>query len=336
MPESAKIMAVLRRRETALAGLILLLTLAIGVRSPVFLTAGSLNGTFNDTAILIVLVLGQMAVILARCIDLSVASNMALTGMITALMSSAYPDFPVAVTLAVAMLVGLGLGAFNGFFVWKIGIPPIVVTLGTLSIFRGIVFVLSGGEWVNSHEMSAPFLAFPRQEVLGLTTMSWIAILAVAAVWVMLNHTRFGREVFAVGGNPQAAVYAGIDVGRTQFLVFCLSGLLAGLCGYLWVARYAVAYVEIAFGFELQVIAACVIGGVSIAGGIGSVFGCVLGALFLGIVKNALPIIDISPFWQMGISGAVIVGAVVINSRSERRSGRRILREAAAQAASPQ
>ena len=325
-------MVALRRRETALAALIGLLVLAIGVRSPVFLTGASLNETFNDTAILIILALGQMMVILARCIDLSVASNVALTGMITALMSSAYPDLPVVATIAVAMLAGLGLGAFNGFFVWKIGIPPIVVTLGTLSIFRGLVFVLSGGEWVNSHEMSAPYLAFPRLEVLGLTAMSWIAVLSVAAVWATMNHTRFGREIFAAGGNPQAAVYAGIDVGRVQFRVFCLSGMLAGLCGYLWVARYAVAYVEIAFGFELQVIAACVIGGVSIAGGIGSVFGCVLGALFLGIVKNALPIIDISPFWQLGISGAVIVGAVVINSRSERRPGRRILREAAAPA----
>jgi rhamnose transport system permease protein len=130
-----------------------------------------------------------------------------------------------------------------------------------------------------------------------------------------------------VGGNPVAAVYAGLDVGRTQFVAFCLCGTLAGLCGYLWISRYAIAYTEIAAGFELQVVAACVIGGVSIAGGIGTVQGAVLGALFIGVVNNALPVIHISPFWQNAISGAAIISAVVINARRERRGGRLILKE---------
>ncbi|MEX2318795.1 MAG: ABC transporter permease, partial [Bauldia sp.] len=135
---------------------------------------------------------------------------------------------------------------------------------------------------------------------------------------------------FAAGGNPTAAVYTGIDVGRTEFIAFCISGAIAGFCGYLWVSRYTIAYVDIAGGFELQVIAACVIGGVSIAGGIGTVSGVVLGALFLGVVKNALPVIHISPFWQLAISGVAILGAVIINSGRERRAGRLILKEAAA------
>ena len=129
-------------------------------------------------------------------------------------------------------------------------------------------------------------------------------------------------------GNPLAAVYTGLDVGRTECAAFVLSGALAGLTGYLWVARYAVAYVDIAGGFELEVVAACVIGGISIAGGIGSVGGALLGALFLGIVKNALPVINISPFWQLAISGSAIIIAVAFNATSNRSKGRVILKKA--------
>jgi rhamnose transport system permease protein len=321
---------ILRHRETALAGIVVLLIFLIGLRAPIFLTPGSLREVLSDTAILVILVLGQMLVILTRGIDLSVAANLALTGMLMALLSTAAPWLPGIVFLVLAAGVGLLLGAINGLMVWRIGIPPIVATLGTLSIYRGVIFLLTGGEWVNSNEMSPPFLGFPRLTLLGFDMFTWLAVLVALGVWFLLAHTRFGRNFYAAGGNPRAAVYTGIDPAREQFLAFCLSGMLAGLCGYLWVSRYAVAYVDTALGFELQMIAACVIGGISIAGGIGTVIGGVLGALFLGVVKNALPAVGISPFWQMGISGVVIVVAVILNARGERREGRRILRPATA------
>ena len=176
--------------------------------------------------------------------------------------------------------------------------------------------------------MSPAFKALPRAVVLGLPVLSWIALAVIALVWLLVSRTALGRAFYAVGGNPRAAVYAGIDVGRTRFAAFVLSGALAGLCGYLWVSRYAVAYVDIAGGFELDVIAACVIGGISIAGGIGSVAGAVMGALFLGVIKNALPVVDISPFWQLAISGTAIIVAVAFNARAERRKGRVILKSA--------
>ncbi|MBV8456918.1 MAG: ABC transporter permease, partial [Acetobacteraceae bacterium] len=300
-----------------------------GVKAPVFVTPGSLKQVFSDTSLLVILALGEMFVILSGAIDLSVAANLALTGMLMAMLSVSTPHLPGIVFLLLAALLGLGLGALNGVLVWRVGIPSIVVTLGTLSIYRGVIFPLRGGAWVNSNEMSHAFLGFPRM-TFGLDLFSWIAVVIGLGVWFVLAHTRFGRKFYAAGGNPRAAVYTGIDPGREQFLAFCISGTLAGLCGYLWVARYAVAYVDTALGFELQVIAACVIGGISIAGGIGTVVGCVLGALFLGVVKNALPTVGISPFWQMGISGLVIVVAVILNARSERRPGRRILRPATA------
>jgi rhamnose transport system permease protein len=165
---------------------------------------------------------------------------------------------------------------------------------------------------------------------LGLPILSWAAIITVIFFGIMMSRTALGRSIFAVGGNPNAAVYTGINVGKTQFLAFVLSGALAGLTGYLWVSRFAVAYVDIAGGFELEVVAACVIGGISIAGGIGSVGGAVLGAVFLGVIKNALPVVNISPFWQLAISGSAILIAVAFNARSGQNKGRIILKSAEA------
>ncbi|SFI55658.1 ABC transporter permease [Jannaschia pohangensis] len=317
-------------RETILAGAIGLLLVLVASRFPGFVAPGNLANVLNDTAPLIILALGQMVVILTRCIDLSVAANLALTGMVVAMINVAMPDLPIPVILAIAVTLGALMGAINGILVWKLAIPPIVVTLGTMTIFRGIIFLISDGKWVNSHEMSPAFTAFPRAVILGLPVLSWAAIVTVIVFALMMARTPLGRSIFAVGGNPHAAVYTGIDVGRTQFLAFVISGALAGLTGYLWVARYAVAYVDIAGGFELEVVAACVIGGISIAGGIGSVGGAVLGAIFLGVVKNALPVINISPFWQLAISGSAILIAVAFNARAGRSKGRIILKSAEA------
>lgn len=315
-------------RETVLAGAIALLLALIASRFSGFVTPANLANVFNDTAPLIILALGQMVVILTRCIDLSVAANLALTGMVVAMLNVAMPGLPIPLIIAIAIVLGAAMGAINGLLVWKLSIPPIVVTLGTMTIFRGIIFLISDGKWVNAHEMSAAFTGFPRSSILGLPVLSWVAVLTIAVFGVMMARTSLGRSIFAVGGNPHAAVYTGIDVGRTQFLAFVLSGALAGLTGYLWVARYAVAYVDIAGGFELEVVAACVIGGISIAGGIGSVGGAVLGALFLGVVKNALPVVNISPFWQLAISGGAILIAVAFNARAGRAKGRIILKSA--------
>lgn len=320
----------LKSREALLLGAIAVLLLLIASRFPGFVRPVNLANVFNDTAILIILALGQTAVILTRCIDLSMAANLALCGMVAAMLNAAVPGIPIVALIGLAILLGAALGAINGTLIWRLGIPPIVVTLGTLTIYRGMIFVISGGAWVNAHQMSDPFKAFAREDWFGLPMLSWIAVLVVGAMALLLTRTPLGRAFYAVGGNPTAAVYAGIDVGRTRFAAFVLAGAIAGLSGYLWVSRYAVAYVDIAGGFELDIIAACVIGGISIAGGIGSVGGAVLGALFLGLIKNALPVVNISPFWQLAISGTAIIIAVVANARAEGRARRIILRKAEA------
>ena len=311
--------------DVVLAGLTAVLVLAVTVRFPGFIAWGNIADILDDTAILIILALAQMTVLLTRAVDLSVASNLALTGMVVALINASHPEIGIPVLIAIAIAFGALLGAVNGILVWKLGLPSIVVTLGTLAVYRGTIYLIAGGAWVNSHRMSPAFLDFIRIPILGLTVLTWSSIVAIAAAFVFLRRTGAGRDLFAAGSNPLAAVYSGIDPGRMQAMAFVISGAAAGLCGYFWVSRFAVAYVDVALGFELQVIAACVIGGVSVAGGVGSVAGVVIGALFLGIVKNALPLVGVSPFWQMAIAGAVITGAVVINARSEGRTTRRIL-----------
>lgn len=318
-------MSWLRSREVVLAAVIILLLAAIASRFPGFVAPANLARVFTDTSPLILLALGQMAVIVTKCIDLSVAANLALCGMIAALLDGM--GVPMPVILGAVILLGAGLGAINGLLVWTLGIPSIVVTLGTMTIYRGTIFLLTEGAWINAHQMSDAFKAVPRQMIWGLPVMAWIAVAAIATVALLMTRTPLGRAFYAVGGNPHAAVYTGISVGRTQFAAFVLAGALAGLTGYLWVARYAVAYVDIARGFELDVVAACVIGGIAIAGGAGTVAGAVMGALFLGIIKNALPVVGISPFWQMAISGAAILAAIAFNAR-RRDPGRIILKRA--------
>ena len=314
-------------REIVLLLVIVSMILTISLRFPAFIKPENLLAVFNDSAPLIILAIAQMIVILTRCIDLSVAAILALTGMICAMVNVVFPELPIIFIILTSIMTGLLLGAINGFFVWIIRIPPIVVTLGTMTIYRGLIFVISEGKWVNAHEMSDGFKAFPRYEFLNLPTLSWTAIIVIILFSFLLSRLPLGRAFYAVGGNPHASVYAGLNVGRTQFFAFVLSGGLSGLVGYLWVSRYSVAYVDIAIGFELDVVAACVIGGIAIMGGVGSLIGAVQGALFLGVIKNALPVINISPFWQMAISGSAIVIAVILNTKSNARKGRNILKQ---------
>ena len=318
-------MKALKQREALLALSIVALTLLVGLRAPVFLTVPSLANLLTDSTLLIMLALAQMLVIVTRGVDLSVASNLALSGMAAALLASRNPDLPLIVVVLAATLLGLVLGLINGWLIGYLELPPIVVTLGSMSVYRGLVFVLSGGAWVNSHQMPAGFVAFPLQRLFGLTHLVWIAAAAILAAWYVARYSRFGRDLYAIGNEPHSARYVGIPIARRLLWTYGLSGMVAGLCGYLWVARYAVAYTEIAYGFEFTVIAACVIGGISIAGGCGSVLGAVLGALFLAVIGNALPVVKVSPFWQSALTGAVILAAVLINARGSRSKGRQIL-----------
>ena len=318
-------MNLLKQREPLLAAMVVLLVLAVGLKEPAFLSLDSLANVVTDSTLLVMLALTQMLVIVTRGVDLSVASNLALSGMVAAMLGAHFPGLPLALIMLAAVAVGLGLGLVNGWLIGRLELPPIVVTLGTMSVYRGAVFVLSGGAWVSAHQMPPHFIAFPLDRLLGLPHLVWIAAATLAVMAWVARSTRFGRDLYAIGNAPQCAGYIGIPSHKRLLWTYALSGAVAGLCGYLWVARYAVAYTEIAYGFEFTVIAACVIGGVSIGGGVGTVLGATLGALFLTVIGNALPVLQVSPFWQSALTGLVILVAVLINARGAGRRSRQIL-----------
>jgi rhamnose transport system permease protein len=314
------------RREWLLAGLWLVLLLGVSLVQPSFLSVKTLDLLWHDSALLIVLALAQLPIIMSRGIDLSVAANLALTGMLVAQLGRAQPDLSMGVLLLVGLMIGLMLGAINALLITVLELPPIVATLGTMSIFRGAIYPVSGGQWITATELSPTMLNFTNLRWLGLTSLEWISLLALLLAWLWLHQSRSGREVRALGGNPTASLYVGIPVQTRLAQLYIQSGALAGLVGVLWVSRYSLASTELAVGFELQVVAACVLGGVSIAGGVGTVYGAALGGLFLVTLYNALPVVGVSPFWQMGLVGLAILSAVVVNQGAARQRGKTILR----------
>lgn len=315
----------LKSREALLGACWIALIILAGIITPNFVTVQGLRDLLTDLSILMVLALAQMLVILVRGIDLSVAANLAFAGMAAALLSVAFPGLPTITWPIVCILIGGMIGMLNGLLVSELKIPPIVVTLGTMNVWRGMIFVISGGAWVVQHQFPEGYLAVPRTQILGLTLFFWIGLVVTVVMWLVTTQTRFGRELFGMGGNPRAAEYAGVRIKHHEFLVYTISGALAGLCGWLWTSRYAMANTDVAQGFELQTVAACVIGGVAISGGAGTVIGAVLGALFLGTLYNILPVIGVSQFWQQALSGAIILIAVYFNMVSRKPPVRRIL-----------
>ncbi len=306
-------------RETSIFLFIILLIILVSLRSPYFLTVENFRDIFLDIAILSMVAIGQMMVVITRGIDLSVGSGIGLSAMAIGMYVSAHWGIPP--WAAVLMGVGLGIlmGGFNGLVVTIGRVPPIIVTLGTLSIYRGLVYVVSQGAWVDAHELPAAFKEFTIRHILGIPALVIFAAIVAVIFYYFLNHTRTGRQIYAVGSNPSAAQFAGIHMNRIIFLVFVLSGILYGMGGVMWVSRYANAANNTALGWELQSVAAVVIGGVSIFGGTGTLPGVLLGSFLLGIINNAVNLVGISPFWKQVLYGAVILLAVIADSLISRR-----------------
>jgi rhamnose transport system permease protein len=312
----------IRFREAGISLFILILVIAVTLRAPSFLTVNNFEDILLNISILAIVALAQTMVIITHGIDLSVSSMIGLVAMMVAFVVKQNPDTPVIFSVVLGMALGSVLGTFNGLIITFGKVPPIIATLGTLSIYRGLVFFYSQGTWINSFELPANFKALSKGTPLGLPNMVIIALLVAVIVYYFLNYTRTGRDIFAVGSNPEAAQFAGIRKQRITFLVYLISGLLSGLAAVLWVSRFESAQTNTALGFELQTVAASVVGGVSISGGVGTVTGVLLGALLLGIIQNSLTLIRISPFWQLAAQGLLILIAVIsdkwILSRVER------------------
>jgi rhamnose transport system permease protein len=308
-----------RFRELGMLMIIILVSLLVQLRNPSFLTLENIDDLLKNTAILSILSVGMMLVILTRGIDLSIGATLALSGMISALTVSANPGLSPVLAILLGIGVGIVCGSLVGLLVAKFNILPIIASLGMMNVYRGLTYILSGGKWVSSYQMPESFKKIATGNVLGINMLVFIAIIIYIIFYYFINHVRTGRQIYAVGSNPESAKISGINNSKILFIVYVIMGALAGLAGVLWVSKFASAQGDTAVGYEMNVIAACVLGGVSMAGGSGKISGLIMGSVLLGILNNALPLVKVSPFWQQAIHGVIILAAVLINTLVKRR-----------------
>ncbi|HLS25000.1 MAG TPA: ABC transporter permease [Beutenbergiaceae bacterium] len=296
-------------------GLVLALGILIAVTAmlnPRFLSGQSVRDILLAAAITVLLASGMTMVILTRGIDLSVGSVLGLSAFGTATFLS---EYELAIPLAVLLGVGLGAlcGVLNGALVTVGGVPPLVATLGTLYLFRGVVYFWAGGSRISAGDMPRAFLDFGTSRILGLPYLTLIAVAVAVIVGVYLAKYRAGRDLYALGSSPEAATLAGIPATRRLMTAYIVAGILSGIGGVLYAARYGTVDASAGNGMELDIVAAVVVGGVAIFGGSGTVFGAALGALLLTVINNALPSLGIDQFWQRAIVGALIIGAIALD-----------------------
>lgn len=299
-----------KTRELGIVLALALLVAYTAIDNPRFLSGQSIRDNLLNTAILAVMATGQAVVVITRNIDLSVGSVLGLSAFAVATMMSANPGLPMIVAILAGLAVGAVAGLVNGVLVRFGKVPALVVTLGTLYICRGVTYSWAGGSQVNADELPRHFLTFANDSLLGIPWLVLIALIVVGAASLMMRNYRVGRELYAMGSSPAAAELAGIKVARNLLGAFVLSGALAGLAGVLYAARFGTVDAAAGTGYELNVVAAVVVGGVAVFGGSGSVWGAALGALLLTVIGSALAVLDINQFWQQAIVGALIILAI--------------------------
>jgi len=305
---------VLRRRESAILAALVVLIAAIGAAEPNFVSASNLYLVSRQISFVAIVALGELFVILHGGIDLSVGSIMALAGMVAAYCMKF--DLPPALAVALGTSAGLAMGAVNGALISWVRLAPFIVTLGMLSFASGLVLGLTKG--VPITEIPSSFLPVAQGSFLGLPIPVWIVLVMAAVAHVVLTSTAFGRRIYAMGGNEQATFLSGINVRRIKFGLYLISAGCAAIAGIVLVARYNSAQADTGKGQELDAIAAVVIGGASLSGGTGSVFGVLIGACIMGVLKNGLVQMHVSSYWQTAVIGVVIVLAAVLD-RAKRR-----------------
>jgi rhamnose transport system permease protein len=316
-----------RVRELGLLAVLLFIILVVSIQAPRFLSIDNFVQILLSVAIIAIVAVGETLVVLTRNVDLSVGSMVGVTAFVTAYFFKQLPHTNIIVGILLGCVLGLLLGSINGLIVSLGRVPAIVATLGTLYVYRGLVFVIGSHttSQVNASDVPPGYLALATTQILGIPALILIAAVLAIVVGYFLHASQSGRQLYAVGSNPEAADMIGIHRNRLVFAAFAASGLLCGLAGVLWGARFATVDATAATGLELQVIAAVVVGGVNIFGGSGTILGAVLGAIVLGTLQNALNILNISQFWLQASYGAAIIGAVVLDAIITRWVQRTIL-----------
>jgi len=300
-----------------LLGLLLLMWIVLAVATPSFASALNITNLLRQGSLIAILAVGQTFVIITGGIDLSVGAIVGFTTVIVALLINA--GWPIWAAVLITLLVGVAIGLFHGFGIVRMGLPPFIITLATMTSLRGIGLLMTNGNSISIN--SDPFQAFSRGSLLGIPYLFWMVILVAIPSYVFLHHTRLGRYLFSVGSNAEAARLSGVNVPRTIYMAYVLSGLCAAFVGVLLASRIGIGNPTQGDTYELQAIASSVIGGTSLFGAIGSVHGPLIGSFILSTINNGANLLNVNTFWQRVITGALII-VIVYFDGLRRRGGK--------------
>ena len=317
-------LALTRFREIPVGAALLVLVLVTYLANPAFLSAQGIKDLLLNSTILLILAAGQTLVIITRNVDLSVGSILGLTAYATGTLFATFPNIPTVAVFAVCILFGGLLGAVNGLLVSVAKVPALVITLGTLYIYRGLNNAWAGGQQYFAGDRPDAFGALSVDTVLGVPIITVIALLILVAVAAYMAGARSGRDLYAIGSDPDAALLFGIPVTRRIFTVFLANGMLTGLAGVLYASRFNSVGATTGSSMELDVVAAAVVGGVAIFGGSGTVIGAALGAVLLTTITGSLTALRVDKFWQQAIVGILILAAIIIDRVASLRTARRL------------
>ena len=317
---------ILKARETGILIALIAVIVVATIRNPAFLfSSDGFRDLLLTPSLLLLVAVGQAVVIITRNVDLSVGSILGLTAYLTGRLFIDLQGIPPILVFVAGVALGAFLGLVNGALVAFAKVPALVITLGTLYIYRGINVAWAGGDRINASDLPADFRGLGTGQILGIPILTIIAaIVLVAAAWYLRN-LRSGRELYAIGSDPAAAHLYGLRVTSRVLGAFLVSGALSGLAGVLYAARYGTVSSAAGTGWELQAIGAAVIGGVAISGGVGTVWGAAIGAYLLLTINRALPILGIEDFWQRAVVGVLIIGAIVLDRLLALRQSRKLL-----------
>lgn len=308
-------------REVSLLIVLVLLCIAITIKSPSFMTVKSITDMLKNNAVTMIMAVGMLGVLLVGGIDISVASTLALAGMSAGMLMKYGKVTSTLGLFAIALGIGLVCGLINGLVIAKGKVLPIIATMGAMYIYRGLAYIVADNQWASADNLDT-FKDFALQKILGLNKVIWVMLLIYLVFFVVMKWTKLGRKVYAVGSNKEAAQISGINTSNVELYVYIMMGVLCGLCGALAVSVYASAQPNMLYGKEMDVIAACVIGGVSMSGGRGSVVGALLGGLVLAIIAKALPLVGIESIAQNTVKGVIILVVIVLNVITQRSMDR--------------
>jgi len=304
-------------REVSLVIVLILLVVIVSIISPAFFTWGNIGEILKNNATTLILALGMLCVLLVGGIDISIASTLAFGGMAAGLMFKYNMITSTLLGFLIATAIGAVCGFIIGLIIGKGNVSPIIATMGGMYIYRAFAYLIGNSQWAGAEALGT-FKDFALEKFLGIGKPIWIVIICYIIFFVVLKWTKFGRNIYAVGSNAEAAEISGINVSWIKVAVYTIMGTLSGLCGALATSIYASAQPNMSTGKEMDVIAACVIGGVSMNGGKGSVVGALLGALVLSVIAKALPLVGIDAIAQNMVKGILIVVVVIVNVLTQR------------------